>query len=79
MKLKQLIYSPAGRIAISVLLGFGLATLFRKACNERNCIVFRAPPLDKISDKIFRYDGMCYKYKEQAQSCNAAMATVPFA
>jgi hypothetical protein len=79
MKLRKLIYSPAGRIAISVLLGFGLATLFRKACNERNCIVFQAPPLDTISEKIFRYDDNCYRYKEQAQSCDSSKATVPFA
>ena len=43
MNLKQLIYSPGGKVFISVLLGLGLATMFRKACNERNCLKFVGP------------------------------------
>ena len=43
MNLRRLIYSDIGRIIISILLGLGLATLFRKVCNDRNCLVFKAP------------------------------------
>ena len=48
MKIKQIIYSPAGRIIISMLLGLGLSTIFRKACTNRSCLVFKAAPLNKI-------------------------------
>ena len=47
MNLKRLIYSDVGRIVISIILGLGLATLFRKVCKERDCLVFHAPKLDK--------------------------------
>ena len=48
MNLKRLIYSDVGRIVISIILGLGLATLFRRVCKERNCLVFHAPQLNKI-------------------------------
>ena len=35
MNLKRLIYSDVGRIVISIILGLGLATLFRRVCKER--------------------------------------------
>ena len=43
MNLRRLIYSDIGKYIISILLGLGLATLFRKVCKDRNCIVFKAP------------------------------------
>ena len=35
--------TSSGQFSMSVVLGLGLSTLFRKACKERNCIVFKAP------------------------------------
>ena len=32
---KRLLYSRVGKIIISLLLGLGLATLFRKVCNKK--------------------------------------------
>ena len=69
MYLRRLIYSDFGKIIISVLLGLGLSTLFRKVCNDRNCLVFKAPSIDKIDDKIYKYDNKCYKYKASALQC----------
>ena len=57
---KRLLYSRVGKIIISILLGLGLATLFRKACNKRSCLVFQAAPLNKIKEQVFKYEGKCY-------------------
>ena len=67
--LKDLINSARGKAVFSILLGLGLATLFRKACNNRNCLVFKAPSFSNIKDKIFNYNNKCYNYKEQSTSC----------
>ena len=40
MYLRRLIYGDVGKIVISIILGLGLSTLFRKVCKNRNCIVF---------------------------------------
>ncbi len=41
MHIRRLIYSDFGRIVISILLGLGLATIFRKVCNDINCLIFK--------------------------------------
>ena len=79
MHIKRLIYSDFGNILIPVILGFGLASLFRKVCKERNCIVFKAPSLDEIEEKTFKYNGVCYRFTHQAGSCDNSKKTVEFA
>ena len=68
--LKEFINSTRGRYVFSILLGLGLATLFRKACNSRDCLVFKAPTLSEIKNKFFKHNNNCYKFEEQTVSCN---------
>ncbi len=70
MNIKRLLYSKYSNIIISVILGLGLSTLFRKACNKRNCLVFRAPPFDKVNNKTFKHNDKCYHFKSSTVSCN---------
>ena len=79
MNLKRLIYSDVGRIVISVILGLGLATLFRKVCKGRNCLVFQAPKIDKIENQIFEFDDKCYKFNKKATKCDNTKKVVEFA
>ena len=68
--LKEIINSKRGKYLVSILLGLGLASLFRVACESRNCLIFKAPSLDKIKGKIFGHNQKCYKYLEKSTSCN---------
>jgi len=70
LALKDLINSTRGKYAFSILLGLGLATLFRKACSSRNCLTFKAPSLDKIKGKIFGHNNKCYNFEDKSTSCN---------
>ena len=70
MNFKRLFTTQAGIFFISVLLGLGLATLFRKICNDENCIDFKGPVLGDIEEKIFEEDGNCYKYSLSKETCN---------
>ena len=79
MNLKRLIYSDVGRIVISIILGLGLATLFRKVCKERDCLVFHAPKLDKIKNQVFKFKDKCYKFEEEIEKCNQNKKIVNFA
>ena len=67
--LKRIVNSGRGKIVISILLGLGLATLFRKACASRNCLVFKAPTLKDIKNKIFGHNNKCYTFTEQSSTC----------
>ena len=79
MYLKRLIYGAPGKIFISIILGLGLATLFRKVCKDRDCIVFRAPDIKKIHNQIFKFEGKCYKFSEEIERCDNKKKIVPFA
>ena len=79
MNLKQLIYSPGGKVFISILLGIGLATMFRKACNERNCIKFVGPSDKELREKTFKFNNKCYTFKTTAETCNKTKKQVRFA
>ena len=55
-----------GRIIFSIILGIGLAGLFRKSCENRNCMKFMAPPLEKIKERTYRHGDSCYKFEERS-------------
>lgn len=71
MSIRKAIQSKSGKVIISIVLGFGLATLFRKVCHDRTCLQFNAVTNDKIKEKIFKFNNKCYTFKENAVSCNA--------
>lgn len=71
-KFKKLFESNAGSIVISIILGIGLAALFRKACNDNNCIVIKGPSKEEIDDYYYKMNGECYKYKAVHSECKRA-------
>jgi hypothetical protein len=70
MNFKRLLNTHLGRIFISILLGLGLATLFRKVCTERNCIDFNGPIISDFEDKTYGQNDKCYKYKLKLDKCD---------
>lgn len=79
MNLAKFLHSPTGRYIMSAVLGFGLATAFRAVCSGKNCVIFEAPPLSEIEDKIFEHDGKCYKYEHANSSCDPSKEIVKVA
>ena len=65
MNIKRLIHSEFGKVMIPILLGLGLATMFRKVCKDKNCVVFKAPAIKDIEGKTFRHNGQCFQYKHK--------------
>ena len=68
-----------GRIVISAILGIGLASIFRKVCNSRECLVFEAPPIKEVTEHVYKYNGRCYRFKESSVACDAEKRIVEFA
>lgn len=79
MNIKRLIYSDFGKYIISAILGLGIATLFRKVCKDRSCLVFHAPHIDKIRGQVFKYNKKCYKFTESATTCDSTKKQIRFA
>ena len=70
ISLVKIIESKTGKTVISILLGLGLSTLFRKVCEGRNCFVFKHPDIEDIHKSTYQYNNKCYNFKEKAVKCN---------
>lgn len=70
LNIKRLLNTELGRFFISVIIGIGLATLFRKSCTDKNCIVFDGPVISEVDGKIFKFGEFCYKYELQPSKCD---------
>jgi len=79
MNIRRIIYSKFGKYIISILLGIGLASIFRKACNGRNCLKFVAAPMKKIKNQVFEYNDTCYTFENKAESCSPLKKIISFA
>ena len=42
-------------------------------------MLFKGPELNKIKNKIFKYNNKCYKYTESAETCDKKKRIVEFA
>jgi|TARA_B110000114_G_C15048729_1_gene380290 hypothetical protein len=64
----KLLYSKEGNILVCVILGFGLAMIFKPAC--KNCIRYVSPNIHNENGKMYKLNGICYKNKTIPEKCN---------
>ena len=76
MNFKRLLNTPIGVFFISVMLGLGLATLFRKVCEGKTCFDFNGPLISEIDGKVYKFGEQCYKYKLEPAPCDSTKKTV---
>lgn len=74
--LSRILHSQIGKFFISLMLGLGLATAFRKVCNDKSCLVFNGPVIDELSGKTYQFDEYCYKYELKPTTCKQSKRTV---
>lgn len=68
-KLDKLFQSDIGRIIVSILLGLGIAALFRRACKGKNCVVIQGPKREEIDKYYYKVFDDCFKYKPREVPC----------
>lgn len=68
-RLQKIVNSDGGKILISILLGFGLASLFRKACEGRDCMTFKAPAAKELNGQTYEIGDKCYNFREKNAEC----------
>jgi len=67
--IENLYSTVTGRYIISIILGLGISALFRKVCNERECLIIKGPPTNDIVGNIYEFDSKCFKYRVKNTSC----------
>ncbi len=70
MQIRKIARDKTGSIMISIILGLGLAALFRHACTGDHCVVVRAPDLSDVQRHVYRVSSnACYTYTPEAVAC----------
>lgn len=78
MHLGKFVHTETGKVIMSILLGFGLASLFRTICKKKDCLIFHAPHLEEIKDKIYKNGDKCVKYSYVATKCDTSAKIIDF-
>lgn len=76
MNLLNLVQTRFGKYVISIMLGLGLASIFRRSCKNKQCLVFVPPNMETLKDDIYEYNGKCYKYESHSVACDKAKTLV---
>lgn len=66
--MSKLLNTDLGRNIISVLLGLGFASMFRKVCTNNTCLVIKGPKTVEMN-KYYKIDNKCYKYNPYPINC----------
>ena len=59
--IENLYSTVTGRYIISIILGLGISALFRKVCNERECLIIKGPPTNDIVGNIYEFERLSPK------------------
>lgn len=70
-KFVNMMHTSRGRIMISIVLGIGLASIFRKTCKATGCFNFISPPSKEIEESVYLHDGTCYKFTSETIKCGS--------
>jgi len=79
MNVKRWLHSDTSKYIISVILGLGLSTLFRKECIGDRCLKFLAPPITELEKETYLYGKKCYTYNSSSERCDNGKKKVSFA
>ena len=66
-----LLRSKIAKIILSIIWGLGLASLFKRTCHDRECIVYNAPDPATIINNTYQYDKTCYKFDTKLSRCGS--------
>ena len=64
---------------ISIILGIGLSSLFKKTCKTHNCVVRVGPKPENILNQSFKHNNKCYEFAHESKPCNSAKKIIKFA
>uniref|UniRef100_A0A6C0KLG3 Uncharacterized protein n=1 Tax=viral metagenome TaxID=1070528 RepID=A0A6C0KLG3_9ZZZZ len=68
LRLDKFIQSSEGMKLFSIMLGLGIAGLFKMSCDSRSCLVYKGPEF-KDDKKVVKYNEKCYQVREKMIDC----------
>lgn len=68
LRLDKFIQSSEGMKLFSIMLGLGIAGLFKMSCDSRSCLVYKGPEFED-DKKVVKYNETCYQVREKMIDC----------
>lgn len=65
----SIIDRPGFATIISILLGFGLAAIFRPLCKGPDCLIIRGPPVNEVRGAVYQFGTKCVEFDAKAIEC----------
>ena len=62
-------HTEFGQVVISIILGIGLASIFRRSCHDKECYKFQSPKTSEVESTTYLHGGTCYKFKAETRNC----------
>ena len=69
-RLKSILHRKETSIMLSIILAIGLASLFRKACKSKDCIVYKAKSFSDMRKELYKNNDECYQVKMNMKECD---------
>ena len=60
--------SKVGINLLSIMLGLGVAGLFKMSCDSRSCIVYKGPTFNE-DNKVVKVNKQCFEVNEDIINC----------
>jgi hypothetical protein len=67
---------PGLATIMSLLIGFGIAAIFRPLCKGPECVIMRGPPVTDIRGAVYQFGSKCVEFDAKPIECPKA-GTVP--
>jgi hypothetical protein len=67
---------PGLATVMSLLIGFGIAAIFRPLCKGPECVILRGPPVSDIRGAVYQFGSKCVEFDAKPIECPKA-GTVP--
>lgn len=64
---KKAMNSEKGVLLFSIILGLGVAGLFKMSCDSRSCLIYRGP--DFQNKRQIKVNDKCYNVSEEIINC----------
>jgi hypothetical protein len=69
MNVEKVFKSKFGVTVVSIILGLGIAALFRSVCKDGKCVIIEGPPIEEVQKYYYKINDSCYKYEPVPTEC----------
>lgn len=60
---------PGLAALISMVIGFGIACMFRPLCKGPECLIVRGPPISDLRGSVYQFGSKCVEFTPKPVEC----------